>query len=417
MASRQLGEHSTITRPRPISPAQHSGEQGTTDNESGKGPSPVLSYFPNRTRALSSTAAGPGKIISSAANFPATHLATTSRTTSFRSRSSIPPTHKLSPPLYASPGESYFTPRPTSSGTEARSPAQKRPPASRSSHGIETSTGPPPALSTQRTKSTESIWKHPPAEEFRQVYPPFSPKASITSDAVPNLGRVGHKGEAPVERRTVIESSIPDSENFGSQEGQRPASLKEKTIVATEARLHKQDSSGESDQTQRPYSKNIDLERMSAQLDRVMRRNTATEEIRSQPSQEDLFLNLAHTDSVPENATGRDERRRVGGNFCKLYMLCIRFLLNGLYIKLRFVPSLGVHPAVYHSSSCFNDFRAQLTNLVASTVSRLPNNKPAVSIPGTNSGDRPSAAIQWRELWKRPILSDSEGKAIKRTEG
>lgn len=151
----------------------------------------------------------------------------------------------------------------------------------------------------------------------------------------------------------MIESSTFGSEKVGSQEGQGPAGLKEKPIVATEARLHSQDPSGESDQTQRPYSKSIDLEKMSAQLDRVMRRNTATDEIRSQPSQEDLFLNLAHTDSVADGVTGRDEQRRVGAHSCKLYMPRIRFLLAGLYTKLRFVLSFEVHPAVHHSSTGF----------------------------------------------------------------
>ncbi|MCJ1244102.1 hypothetical protein MMC30_001300 [Trapelia coarctata] len=310
MASRQLGEHLTVTRQPPVSPAQHSGKQGTDDNGSEKGPSPILNYSSNRPRAVSSIGGGPEKTISSAANFPTTNLAPTSRAASVRSRSSNPPTHKLSPSPYASPAESYFTTRPTSSGIEARPPAQKRPPASRSSHGIETSTGPPPALSTQRTKSTESIWKTPPAEEFRQAYPSFSPKASFTTDAVPSLGRGGQKGDAPVERATVAEISTSGSERVGSEDGQGPANLKEQTIVATKTRLHKEDSSGESGQTQKPYSKDIDLEKMSAQLDKVMRRNTTTEEIRSQPSQEDLFLNLAHTDNVPDGVTGRDERRR-----------------------------------------------------------------------------------------------------------
>ncbi|KAL8924777.1 MAG: hypothetical protein Q9208_003867 [Pyrenodesmia sp. 3 TL-2023] len=46
---------------------------------------------------------------------------------------------------------SYFPNRPGSAGGEARSPANKRAPASRSSHGIATADGPPPALITQRS--------------------------------------------------------------------------------------------------------------------------------------------------------------------------------------------------------------------------------------------------------------------------
>lgn len=151
----------------------------------------------------------------------------------------------------------------------------------------------------------------------------------------------------------MIESPTFGAEKVGCQEGQGPAGLEETTVVATEARLHSQDPSGESEQTQRPYSKSIDLEKMSAQLDRVMRRNTAMEEIRSQPSQEDLFLNLAHTDGVADSVTVRDGQRQVGGHSCKLYMPRIRFLLAGLYTKPRFVPSFEVHPAVHHSSTGF----------------------------------------------------------------
>lgn len=51
---------------------------------------------------------------------------------------------------------SYLSSQPGSSGVESRSPANKRAPASRSSHGIATANGPPPALITQRSY-TESL--------------------------------------------------------------------------------------------------------------------------------------------------------------------------------------------------------------------------------------------------------------------
>ncbi|KAI9703632.1 MAG: hypothetical protein M1836_007402 [Candelina mexicana] len=58
--------------------------------------------------------------------------------------------------LHPAATNSYFAPQPESSNLEARSPVLKRAPASRSSHGIETSSGPPPALSTQRSYTTEA---------------------------------------------------------------------------------------------------------------------------------------------------------------------------------------------------------------------------------------------------------------------
>ncbi|KAI9720810.1 MAG: hypothetical protein M1812_002649 [Candelaria pacifica] len=65
-------------------------------------------------------------------------------------------TSTASSALLPTPTSSYFAPQPESLGLEVRSPFSKRAPASRSSHGIETSSGPPPALSTQRSYTAEA---------------------------------------------------------------------------------------------------------------------------------------------------------------------------------------------------------------------------------------------------------------------
>ena len=52
------------------------------------------------------------------------------------------------------------------STTDGRSPGPKRAPASHSSYGIETSCGPPPSFSTQRTLSQDRLWKPPPIEKL-----------------------------------------------------------------------------------------------------------------------------------------------------------------------------------------------------------------------------------------------------------
>ncbi|KAF2752761.1 hypothetical protein EJ05DRAFT_266204 [Pseudovirgaria hyperparasitica] len=49
----------------------------------------------------------------------------------------------------------YFSPQPSSSASEARSPAFRRPPASHSSHGLETSRGPPIALISRGSYSAD----------------------------------------------------------------------------------------------------------------------------------------------------------------------------------------------------------------------------------------------------------------------
>ncbi|KAL9599357.1 MAG: hypothetical protein Q9219_003890 [cf. Caloplaca sp. 3 TL-2023] len=63
-------------------------------------------------------------------------------------------------PSFPTTRTSYFSHQPGSSGIEAHSPANKRAPASRSSYGIATANGPPPALITQRSYHGES-WRNP----------------------------------------------------------------------------------------------------------------------------------------------------------------------------------------------------------------------------------------------------------------
>ena len=69
---------------------------------------------------------------------------------------SSPSTLQPAPLQHSPPKGSYFSRQSTTPSTDARSPAVKRAPASRSSHGIETASGPPPALSTQRSYTAET---------------------------------------------------------------------------------------------------------------------------------------------------------------------------------------------------------------------------------------------------------------------
>ncbi|KAF2834485.1 hypothetical protein M501DRAFT_1027284 [Patellaria atrata CBS 101060] len=71
-----------------------------------------------------------------------------------------------SPTLSPSVAGSYFSAQPASSGTDARSPAFKRPPASRSSHGIETTNGPPPALITRGSYTSDVVRKIQSPSDF-----------------------------------------------------------------------------------------------------------------------------------------------------------------------------------------------------------------------------------------------------------
>ena len=105
--------------------------------------------------------------------------------TKIKSQSTIPHTSpiKIQTPLHSSSGASYFASQPGASGLEARSPANKRPPASRSSHGVETSNGPPPALSTQRSHSNDSAWRILPPINTVTFGLQLTPRALATLDA------------------------------------------------------------------------------------------------------------------------------------------------------------------------------------------------------------------------------------------
>ena len=94
------------------------------------------------------------------------------------------PSGPLSPPT-----GSYFTAQPGSTSIEPRSPAQRRPPASRSSHGIETISGPPPALSTQRSYNAESPWRNPPPTD-PAVTPKPIPQRTETDDSIDSVLKI-----------------------------------------------------------------------------------------------------------------------------------------------------------------------------------------------------------------------------------
>ncbi|KAI4140616.1 MAG: hypothetical protein L6R39_005723, partial [Caloplaca ligustica] len=96
---------------------------------------------------------------------------------------------------------SYFSSQP-SSGIEARSPANKRAPAYRSSHGIATADGPPPALITQRSYHGEP-WRNSPLSNQTNIpndplqQPPATENCATLDrqdSATPKAGRESKSG-------------------------------------------------------------------------------------------------------------------------------------------------------------------------------------------------------------------------------
>ena len=176
----------------------------------------------------------------------------------------------ISPLPLASQSASYFALQPGASGNEARSPSSKRPPASRSSHGIETFSGPPPALSTRRSYNAESPWRNPPSSDSRATHPPVVHSSSIDSI----VRQPNHFTNDPV---------------LGAV---RPAQSQELLKVGGGTREmdepHEVQSGSEEDQDS--------TIRINGHKGRHIRNDSGQQP--SQSSQEDLFLNLARADSV-----------------------------------------------------------------------------------------------------------------------
>ena len=191
----------------------------------------------------------------------------------------FPPSSPASSLPPAPQSGSYFSPQPGASGNEARSPPIKRPPASRSSHGIATSSGPPTALSTRRSYNAESRLPIPPTSP-RATHPPMVHSTSIDS----------------IVRQT--NQTVDDSTESRDSEGvrstqQRKSSIVEGGTIKMDGR-HEIQSGSEED---RDPTLRINGHRKKTGAH--IRKESGQQN--SQSSQEDLFLNLARADSVVEN--------------------------------------------------------------------------------------------------------------------
>ena len=204
--------------------------------------------------------------------------------------------------LASAPG-SYFTLQPGSSGGEPRSPLNRRAPASRSSHGIETRSGPPPALSTQRSYNADSPWRKLPSSEHTS---PTSqkPDSSRSIETIMNN-----------DRRVKEASGGQSLRAFGTNR----RSLDAMAAPPRDGLLYENDQ----DATIRVNGRHVQSNSL---------------ELRQHKRQEDLFLNLARADSTieePPDSTSMVNRRRVSNillaqsmvasrlcPICKVHSLC-----------------------------------------------------------------------------------------------
>lgn len=209
------------------------------------------------------------------------------------------PSSSISPAPLSLEHGSYFAPQPGASSSEARSSQKRRPPASRSSNGIETSSGPPPALSTRRSYNAEPPWRSSPPSDPRALRPSAVHSASI--DSIVRQPR--HFANDHIESKT--------SEGGRSAEP-RKSSIVGRATIAMDAR-HEVQSGSEEDR-----DPTLRINGREARKGSYTRKEVGQQQ--SQSSHEDLFLNLARADSEindevePSNKSDRRGSRNRGSS-------------------------------------------------------------------------------------------------------
>ena len=266
------------------------GASNTQSNGAGQ-----LASLANKT--LPSSAANPTPQATENSTTTTNSTSTTGIVSESQAKQATPSSPPSSPQTQAtplSPRTGYFVQQPAASGIEPRSPATRRPPASRSSHGIETSSGPPPALSTQRSYPTEPHWKQLSPTDLGVTRPSLS--RAQTTNSIDFIVRLS---QDRTDERTDL------GPVRAGRRGRRTSRGAEDEMM-----LHSKRSTLEDDQDRTLRS----LEGRTPS--RTKQSRYGREEEQSQSSHEDLFLNLAHTDAGnTAEPFSRFERRRVSLEF------------------------------------------------------------------------------------------------------
>ena len=215
----------------------------------------------------------------------------------------------------STPAGSYFAPQPGSSGLEARSPANRRPPASRSSHGIETASGPPPALSTQRSYSTDTVRK---AQALTDSTSARQYQVRLGRVAGESRRRAhtpdGSSSRPHTSAGSTLESA--DQESTTNRRRSRSSTWSERTAMAASIDRYLGDVSDDArDRTLRALEGTRDNGYGGTNYRKGITGLDGESDGYAQAGNEDLFLNLARTTSTQEatmvESTSRSERRRV----------------------------------------------------------------------------------------------------------
>lgn len=236
-----------------------------------------------------------------------------------RRRTSISSSSKFSPSNLPSPSPSgYFSPQPSASGTEPRSPASRRPPATFSSHGVATHGGPPITLITRGAF---------PADIARRVQNIADFEFTLQQLTQPGPALPGVRGRGGLR-----------SAEATSEQKRRPGSANSKTVrspptpsqatsyfeTQRRAGSDKMLSDGQVDSAAEDLSEQerdaLELERQQAppyslkRLESTRSGHSTEAEGGGVPTGDDLFLNIAQ-DGSSRRGTSKDdggvERRRV----------------------------------------------------------------------------------------------------------
>lgn len=196
---------------------------------------------------------------------------------------------------------SYFVRQPRASGLNARSSSVRRAPASCSSHGIETLSGPPPALITQRSYT---------GDDSRKYTQPADPNDII---------RQGPNGKFHVATRDPPTSIATDPSDKATLERSNKTNI---NMASTRVAC---DEFTVEDNLDQLTLRGVDFQNSRGSEASYQTGNESLEQ-HSQSSHEDLFLNLARADTAAQkepDSSHRKQRRRVRSVFLfsrKLYL-------------------------------------------------------------------------------------------------
>ena len=199
---------------------------------------------------------------------------------------SIPPSHvpnNLDQPLLTS--RASFT----RFISVSKSPNQRKPPASHSSYGVETSLGPPPSYTTQRTLSQDRAWKLEPNTR------PTSSGARHTIDSDKHLPE-----PEPLIDHEILISDPPLAEDISSPE------TIETQSIATPNELEMAEVNG----TNYGFVVHDDESRSLQAYGVMSADNESKESSNDGRKSEDLFLNIARMDGGRPNNKPEPEKRK-----------------------------------------------------------------------------------------------------------